>query len=160
MRVEHIFIASEHSYTGHFGRAPGKAPMREVDSVECVAGRGLKGDRFFDFKEDFKGQVTFFSIEVYRDLCDRFQVYDRDPTCFRRNIVVSGADLPSLIGKEFEVEGIRFRGTQEAIPCFWMESAFHEGAEEAMQGNGGLRARILTSGTIRKGATSAISASK
>ena len=29
--------------------------------VELVANRGIKGDRYFDYKPDFKGQITFSS---------------------------------------------------------------------------------------------------
>ncbi|HBI31016.1 MAG TPA: molybdenum cofactor biosysynthesis protein, partial [Verrucomicrobiales bacterium] len=30
------------------------------EEIECVAGRGLLDDRFFDYKEDYKGQITLF----------------------------------------------------------------------------------------------------
>jgi MOSC domain-containing protein YiiM len=69
---------------------------------------------------------------------------------FRRNIVTCGLDLNSLIGQEFEIQGVRFAGVEESKPCYWMNQAFAEGAEEAMKGNGGLRARILTSGVLRR----------
>ena len=123
--------------------------MIEVPSVECVAGSGLKGDRFFDFKPDYKGQVTFFSGMVYREMCERFAVFDKPPSAFRRNVMLEGIDdLNDLIGEEFEVQGIRFSGSQESAPCFWMEQAFCAGAEAALKGRGGLRARILTDGTL------------
>jgi hypothetical protein len=32
-------------------------------------GRGLLGDRFFSFKENYKGQVTFFASEVFAKVC-------------------------------------------------------------------------------------------
>jgi MOSC domain-containing protein YiiM len=35
------------------------------------------------------------------------------------------------------------------LPCFWMDKAFAPGAEEALEGQGGLRARILTDGILR-----------
>jgi len=45
---------------------------------------------------------------------------------------------------------LRFFGVEECRPCYWMNHAFqHAGAEAAMQGHGGLRARILTSGMLR-----------
>ncbi|MGH8046564.1 MAG: hypothetical protein ACREKL_04910 [Chthoniobacterales bacterium] len=44
---------------------------------------------------------------------------------------------------------MRFRGTEECSPCQWMEVAFAAGALKALVGRGGLRARILTSGTLR-----------
>ena len=52
--------------------------------------------------------------------------------------------------KKFTVQGIDFLGTQEAAPCYWMNGAVAPGAEDAMKGRGGLRAKILTSGVLRK----------
>lgn len=126
--------------------------MIEVDTVECVAGRGLRGDRFFGYKDDYKGQATFFSLEVYGRLCGQMQVTHRDPSVFRRNIIVEGVDLNALIGTEFEVQGVRFLGTQECSPCHWMDHAFAGGAEQALKGHGGLRAKILSDGVLRRGA--------
>lgn len=123
--------------------------MKEMTEVECAAGRGLWGDRFFDFKENYKGQITFFAQEVYEDLCAQFEMSDREPSVFRRNVIVSGCDLNALIGKKFEIQGVLFEGTEEASPCYWMEQAFCEGAEAALRGRGGLRARILTDGMLR-----------
>ncbi len=149
MKVLKIFISPQHNYFGHHGKPAGKEPMVEVPEAECVAGSGIRGDRFFDFKEDYKGQITFFSQPVYEDLCETFGVHDRPASAFRRNVIVDQADLSELIGEEFEVQGIRFEGTQEAAPCYWMNGAFHEGAEAALKGRGGLRARILSDGVLR-----------
>ena len=57
---------------------------------------------------------------------------------------------PGAIDNEFELQGINFLGTQEAAPCYWMNGAIAEGAEEAMKGRGGLRAKILTNGRLKK----------
>lgn len=150
MRVRHIYISPEHNYFGHHGLPPGSAPMIEVEEVECVAGQGLRGDRFFGFKEDYKGQVTFFEHEVHERLCAQFGVEGVPPSVFRRNVITEGVELAGLIGQEFEVQGVRFLGTQESAPCHWMNQAFAEGAEEAMKGRGGLRARILSTGILRR----------
>ncbi len=149
MIIRHIYISKDHNFFGHHGQAAGTEPVVEVEEAECVAGSGLRGDRFFDFKPDYKGQVTFFSYEQYERLCDQFDVRDKSPGAFRRNIVVSGVNLNDLIDETFEVQGIKFFGTQEAAPCYWMEEAFHEGAEFALKGNGGLRAKILTDGILK-----------
>lgn len=125
--------------------------MLEVKEVECTAGKGLHGDRFFDYKPDYKGQATFFSMEVYERLCAELAVNDKMPEVFRRNILVRGQDLNALIGKEFEVQGVRFFGSEEAKPCYWMDQAFGPGAEEALRGYGGLRVRILTDGVLKLG---------
>ena len=124
--------------------------MERVSQVNCVAGKGLEADRFFEHKENYKGQVTFFSLSVYEALCQRFDVFDRNPSVFRRNILVSNTDLNALIGTVFEVQGIQFEGTEEAKPCYWMNQAFADGAEVAMEGKGGLRARILTDGVLKE----------
>jgi MOSC domain-containing protein YiiM len=149
MTIAHFYISSEHNFFGHTGRPPGEAPMVEVDSVECVAGKGLRGDRFFGYKDNYKGQATFFSLEVYERLCEQMQITHGKPSEFRRNIIVRDVDLNALIGREFQVQGVRFLGTQECSPCHWMNHAFAEGAEQALKGHGGLRARILTDGTLR-----------
>jgi MOSC domain-containing protein YiiM len=151
IRIKHLFISPGHNFFGHHGQTPGEHPTLEVPTVKCVAGRGLEGDRFFDFKDNYKGQVTFFSHEVYDQLCAEFGIWDRSPSVFRRNIVTSGVDLNALIGTEFEVQGVRFAGTQESVPCEWMDVAFAPGAEERLKGNGGLRARILNDGVLRVG---------
>ena len=152
MRIEHLFISPGHNFFGHHGQPAGAHPISQVEQLECVAGHGIRGDRFFDFKENYKGQITFFSQEVYDRLCEQMGVHDRDTSVFRRNVIVSDMDLNALIGKEFELQGITFKGTEEAKPCYWMNQAFAEGAEKALLGNGGLRARILTDGVLRRDA--------
>ena len=123
--------------------------MIECETVECVAGSGLAGDRFFEFKPDYSGQITFFSWEVYQRLSDALKIFDRPPSVFRRNVIVSGADLNALIGREFEIQGVRPFGRKECSPCYWMDRAFGPRAENFLQGQGGLRAAILTNGTLR-----------
>ncbi|MEM7144323.1 MAG: MOSC domain-containing protein [Verrucomicrobiota bacterium] len=155
MNVLHIYICPQHIFKGHHGKPPGETPIEEVDSIECVAGSGIKGDRFFDHKPDFKGQITFFDHAVYQRLCDTFGVHDKNPSVFRRNIITDGADLNTLIGQEFELQGLRFLGTEECSPCYWMNQVFHEGAEDALKGHGGLRAKIISGGTLHRSDSSA-----
>lgn len=66
--IEHLIISPGHNYVGHHGKPPGTHPLVELTEVECVAGRGLRGDRYFDHREDYKGQVTFFAMEVLEAL--------------------------------------------------------------------------------------------
>ena len=149
MKIRQIFISPKHIFKGHHGKEPGTEPMREVAEVECVSGKGLVGDRYFDLEPDFIGQVTFFDQSVHEEICREFGVFDKPVSVYRRNIIVDDVDLNSLIGEEFEVQGVRFSGSCEAAPCYWMNSAFAEGAHEALKGKGGLRARILSDGVIR-----------
>jgi len=144
-----LYISPGHNFVGHHGREPDTHPMIEVPVLECVAGRGVRGDRYFGFKEDYKGQITFFSLDVFDKLCVALDLHDCSPATARRNVITRGVDLNDLIGKEFEVHGIRFYGTQECRPCYWMDRAFAPGAELFLKGNGGLRARILSDGKLR-----------
>lgn len=48
--IRHLYISPGHNFFGHHGMEPGTSPMLEVQEVECVAGRGIRGDRFFDYR--------------------------------------------------------------------------------------------------------------
>jgi MOSC domain-containing protein YiiM len=122
--------------------------MIEVPVIECVAGRGIRGDRYFDFKNDYKGQITFFSLEVFNELCGALQIQDCLPSLLRRNVIARGVDLNELIGQNFEIQGIRLHGMEECRPCYWMDRAIAAGAHEFLKGRGGLRAKILCDGRL------------
>ena len=117
--------------------------------IECVAGRGIRGDRYFDFQDDYKGQITFFSLDVFEKLRAALSLHDCSPSAARRNVITRSVDLNDLIGKEFEIQGVGFYGTQESAPCYWMDQAFAPGAKEFLKGRGGLRAKILSDGELR-----------
>ena len=129
--------------------APGENVMVEKLEINCVEGAGVEGDRFFNDKKDHKGQITFFAHEIYTRICERFGVRDKGPDVFRRNVVTEGVDLMQFMGVEFEIQGVRFLGTGECAPCEWMNQAFGPGAEEFLKGQGGLRAKIRSSGILR-----------
>lgn len=151
VKIVRLFISPDHNYVGHYGKPAGTNPIIEVDEIECVAGSGITGDRYFDYKPDFKGQITFFEQETHDRLCEEFGVFDKGPESYRRNVITTGQDLNELIGREFEIQGLRFLGTEEAKPCFWMEEALCKGALKFLVGKGGLRARILEGGMLRTG---------
>jgi hypothetical protein len=149
VKVRHLYISSGHNYFGHHGQPAGSHPIMEVGEIECVAGRGIRDDRFFDFKENYKGQITFFALEVHHELCRELKLSGpATPAGYRRNVITEGVDLNGLIDSEFEVQGVRFNGVAECAPCYWMDQAFAPGAEKFLQGRGGLRAIILTSGIL------------
>jgi MOSC domain-containing protein YiiM len=152
IEILHLYISPAHNFVGHHGKPPGTNPAVEVQQIECVAGKGIEGDRYFDYKENYKGQITFFEWEVYESLCRRFDAKDICSSVLRRNVITRGIDLNTLIGNEFEIQGVQFAGSEECKPCYWMNQAFAEGAEEFLRGHGGLRARILTDGPLRAGA--------
>ena len=151
MQIHQIFISPGHNYYGHHGQPPDDFPLVAATSIECVAGHGIRGDRFFDYRDDYKGQITFFSREVFAHLESAFSLTTKSPGVLRRNVIVSGIELKDLIGVDFELQGVQFRGTAQCAPCYWMDTAFAPGAEKFLAGRGGLRARILTDGRLSIG---------
>ncbi|MBI2946264.1 MAG: molybdenum cofactor biosysynthesis protein [Verrucomicrobia bacterium] len=149
MQLLHLYLSPGHNYFGHHGQAPGNHPMLEVQAAQCISGAGIRGDRFYNYKDNYKGQITFFEDEVYQSLCQEFGVWDKAASVFRRNVLVRGGRLSELIGQEFQIQDIRFFGVEECKPCYWMDHAFCPGAEQALKGRGGLRAQILTSGVLQ-----------
>jgi len=149
MKIKAIYISPGHDFVGRHGKERLNHGIQKVDSVECVAGSGLVGDRYFDHKEDFKGQISFFDWAVYERIRDEFKLHELDPEQFRRNVLVAGIDLNTLIGKQFTLQGIEFEGIEECRPCYWMNEAVNPGVHEALKGHGGLRAKILNNGTLK-----------
>lgn len=143
-----LYISPGHNFFGHHDKAPGTHLVRSVPEVVCRAGRGLEGDRFFDYKPDYRGQITFFAAEIYEDLCRTLDIWDKSPGVLRRNVITSGIDLNGYIGKDFQVQDVWFRGVDECPPCHWMDLAFGPGAKAHLKGTGGLRARILSDGKL------------
>jgi len=148
MCIRHLFISPGHNFFGHHGREPDAHPVIEVPMIECAAGHGIRGDRFYDYKEAYEGQITFFAAEVFDGLCHELEIGHSSLASLRRNVITQGVDLNTLIGRDFEVQGVSFHGTEECRPCYWMDRAIAPGAEKFLQGRGGLRARILTDGEL------------
>jgi MOSC domain-containing protein YiiM len=150
IRIRHIFVSSGHNFFGHHGQPAGENPLIEVSTVECVAGRGLRGDRFFDHQPDYKGQVTLFAAEIFEALRQELGLPALSPAVFRRNLITAGIDLSTLIGRRFTLQNIELEGVEECRPCYWMNEAVGPGAEAWLLGRGGLRCRILGSGHLHK----------
>ena len=87
MKICQLFISPGHNYFDHHGQPAGENPLVEGGEVECVAGSGLVGDRVFDFKENYKGQITFFSSEVFEEICRQLGATGKSPGVTRRNVI-------------------------------------------------------------------------
>lgn len=153
IRIEAIYLSPGHDFYNRRGKGRLYHGIESPASVDCVAGKGLRGDRFFDYKEKFKGQVTFFAGEVADALRERAADPHFENSAFRRNILIRGVDLNSLLGKTFRIGGIAFEATEQAAPCDWMDVAVGEGTRDFLQGRGGIRARVLSSGQLKVGKT-------
>lgn len=143
-RVEHV----------HLARADGE-PVEPVESVEAVAGRGLRGDRYFleegTFQQRAGKDLTLIESEA---LAAVEQDYDLalEPGAHRRNVTTSGIALNHLVGRRFRVGEAVCEGVELCEPCSYLEGLLEQtGVREALVHRGGLRADILESGTIQQG---------
>ena len=151
IRLLKIWISEGHDFKGRHGKGRMNYRVKSSQEVELVAGKGIKGDRFFDHKPDFKGQITFFSEEVARQLEDELSLANVDRSAFRRNVLVSGLDLNELVGRRFSIGELEFSGSEECAPCYWMDEAVGQGSHDWLKGRGGLRCRILKGGKLALG---------
>jgi molybdopterin synthase catalytic subunit len=145
-----IWISPGNDFRGRHGMERLEHGSQGVSEVDCVAGMGLKGDRYFGCKPDFKGQVTFLDAEAVQAVRDQFERPDLSSSVFRRNLVVRGVNLGEWVGRRFRFQGVEFEGSEECKPCYWMDQAIAPGTEEFLRAGfrGGLRARILSTGTL------------
>lgn len=151
VELTHLLVSPGHDFFGRHGLGREDHGIEERQQLELVAGSGIVDDRFFDYKPDYKGQITFFEHDIYERVITEFNLPELSPSAFRRNVVIKGVSLPDLIGKRFRIGDLEFSGSEESKPCYWMDQACAPGTEEFLRGNGGLRCRILKGGTLTKG---------
>ena len=141
-RVSRIFIGPE-----------GSGPIREVEEVEAIAGKGLKGDRYFDDgneAHDATLEVTLFSAEGLE--AGRVESgLDIVAEEMRRNLMTEGVTLPDLLGRRFSAGEVVFEGLERNPPCAHLQRLAGKPLLKPMIENGGIRARIVKGGTIRVG---------
>lgn len=149
-RLEEIWISPGNDFRGRHGIARANHGVVRMDRIECVAGMGLRGDRYFGYKPNYKGQVTFFDAAVRDLVAEEFGIPGLCASAFRRNAIVRGVRLADWIGKRFVFQGLEFEGSEECKPCYWMNEAVAPGVEDFLKSEcrGGLRARILSDGVL------------
>ena len=128
-----------------------EGPMQSTDEVRAVPGRGLEGDRYFDHPDKLpKLELTLVEAEAIEAFRSDFKIdFGLDAT--RRNVVTRGVPLNHLVGKEFWIGEVKARGLQLCEPCATLQRLSHPKVLPGLIHRGGLRAQILTEGTIRVG---------
>lgn len=137
--------------------AESRAPMREVQSVRAVPGKGLEGDRYFSGAGSFSQnpgsgrEVTLIEAEALEALEKELKlVIGLGET--RRNIVTRGVALNHLVDREFTVGEVRLRGMRLCEPCKGLaEITGKPGILPGLIHRGGLRCEILSEGVVRVG---------
>ena len=134
-----------------------EAPMQSINEVRAVPGRGLEGDRYF-FKQGsfYKPQpdreLTLIEAEAIEAMKRELDV-DYGLSDSRRNIVTRDVPLNHLVGKEFLIGEVRARGLRLCEPCSHLQKLSHQKVLPGLVHRGGLRAQILSEGTIQVGDT-------
>jgi MOSC domain-containing protein YiiM len=132
------------------------APMQAVTEIEAVAGKGLRGDRYFSQhgtysgKHDLSRQVTLIEMEALEALARDYHI-SLLPIESRRNIATRGVALNHLVGKRFRVGEALLLGMELCEPCGYLEQKSGKPVRLGLIHRGGLRAQILESGRIRVG---------
>jgi MOSC domain-containing protein YiiM len=117
---------------------------------------GIDGDRYQDQTGTFStnprrvGQdITFIEAEALAEL--RARGVTLAPEQARRNVVTSGIDLDTLIGRRFRVGEVICLGQRRCEPCAHLERLTEVGTLRGLVHRGGLRADIVQAGTITLG---------
>jgi MOSC domain-containing protein YiiM len=147
-RVEAIFICAEAS-----------APMQPRAEAQAVPGAGLVGDRYnlgVGFysdrpRPDGGRELTLISVEMLDDLFATSGIR-LEPVESRRNLLTSGIGLNELIGRRFAIGDVLCEGIDYCTPCEHLVELTGKPVLKPLVDRGGLRARIITGGTITVGA--------
>lgn len=130
----------------------GGAPMRRVRSVRTLGLQGLEGDRYAldagHWSEHRSEPVTLIAAEAL-DEVSRVVGREIRPEVARRNVVTRGVDLDALVGRSFRIGDVTLEGRRPCHPCRYVAAlADIPGLEKALRGRGGLRAVLLSEGTL------------
>ncbi len=135
-----------------------REPMVAHQEVRVVPGKGIEGDRYYIGNATYSDragphrELTLIEEETL-DALEREYGYRLKPELSRRNVLVSGVPLNHLIDREFTIGGVRLRGLLLCEPCATLaETSGHAHIINHLMHRGGLRAEILTEGTLNVGA--------
>jgi MOSC domain-containing protein YiiM len=127
-----------------------RGPIQPLQQSEIRAGTGLVEDHHARSGRS-KRQVTLIQWE---HLAVVASIMGRDsiaPELLRRNVAVSGINLQGLKDQQFRIGDVLLEGTGFCHPCSRMEEVLGAGGYHAMRGHGGITARVLQGGIIKKG---------
>lgn len=126
-----------------------ESPLQRVDAAEALPGKGLAGDRYAVGAGTFSAPGRGYELTlVEAEVLDEIDLAWEDA---RRNIVATGISLNALVGKRFRIGGVECAGRRLAEPCAHLEKLARPGLLRPLVHRGGLRADILSGGTISIG---------
>lgn len=155
IEILHLLVSPQHAYFGRARDGAADVTTTDADRAEVVAGKGIIGDRFFGKAAHMDAAVTVFAVESLESIATELGTDRFDPLLTRRNVIVRGAELAPLVGKEFRIESgadrVTLRGGRPAHPCVWMDRMLAPGAHASMRGRGGVRCQPLSTGQLNRG---------
>ena len=131
--------------------AKNNQPIKEVNSIEVLANKGIVGDRHFNDINDPYNQLSLIESENI----DEYNIksgLDIPYINFRRNIITKGIQLNNLIGKKIQIGNVELEGVELCRPCRHLTEMLNQKniLKEFMR-KGGLRCQILSSSKISIG---------
>lgn len=133
------------------GRASAtRAVIEALPQAELLAGRGLAGDHHALSARGGARQVTLIQSEHLRETAAQLQ-RPVSPELCRRNLLIAGLDLLALRGRRLRIGSAVLEISGDCTPCRRMEETLGPGGLAAMQGRGGVTARVLEPGSVRVG---------
>jgi MOSC domain-containing protein YiiM len=131
------------------------APTVSVKEVLAIPGVGLEGDRYAlrqgtFFKPEPDYELTLIEAEAVEALKREYDV-ELAPGESRRNLVTRGVALNHLVGRDFQIGEVKAHGIRLCEPCDHLQRLTGRQVIKGLHHRGGLRAQILTHGTIRIG---------
>lgn len=161
VEILHVVVSPAHAYFGRARDGAADVPTIDAGQADVVAGKGIVGDRFFGKAAHMDAAVTLLAVEALEAMAAELGAGPFDPLLARRNVVLRGAELAPLLGRDFAVESggsvVEFHGGRPAHPCAWMDRMLADGAHAAMRGRGGIRCRALSDGTLHRGPATLVS---
>ena len=126
-------------------------PIKEVNSIEVIAKKGIVGDRHFHEFNDPYNQLSLIESENIDDYNIRFGL-NIPYIDFRRNIVTKGIQLNDLVGKKLSVGNVKLEVIDLCRPCRHLTEMLNQkNVLKEFLRKGGLRCRILSSSSINVG---------
>lgn len=138
----------------HIAAAP-KSSTHSVTEVAAIPGGGLEGDRYAAktgtfYKPEPDYELTLIESEAIEALQRDYKI-KLPAGDARRNIVTRDVALNHLVGKEFLIGEVRIRGIRLCEPCEHLQKLTGKKLIKGLLHRGGLRAQILSKGTIHVG---------
>ncbi len=125
--------------------------IKEVESIEVLANKGVVGDRHFSDYNDPFCQLTLIESENI-DFYNLKYGLNIPYVEFRRNIVTEGIRLNELIGKKLRIGNVEVEAVDLCRPCRHLtEILCQDNILKEFLRKGGLRCQILTSSIIKIG---------